>query len=79
MNPAVYRAYTGQVMMPVRENLTLLLSLVGADRVTVRVPLIPGFNSEEDRRVSCLALRRMGVRLLDCFTYRPSASPTDLQ
>lgn len=79
MNPAVYRAYTGQVMMPVRENLALLLSLVGADRVTVRVPLIPGFNSEEDRRVSCLALRRMGVRLLDCFTYRPSAPPTDPQ
>ena len=79
MNPAVYRAYTGQVMMPVRENLALLLSLVGADRVTVRVPLIPGYNSEEDRRVSCLALRRMGVRMLDCFTYRPSAPPTDPQ
>ena len=46
MNPAVYRAYTGQVMMPVRENAALLLSLVGADRVTVQVPLIPGFNSE---------------------------------
>ena len=76
---AVYRAYTGQVMMPVRENLALLLSLVGADRVTVRVPLIPGFNSEEDRRVSCLALRRMGVRLLDCFTYRPPVLPTDPQ
>ena len=62
-----------------REALALLLSLVGADRVTVRVPLIPGFNSEEDRRVSCLALRRMGARLLDCFTYRPSAPPTDPQ
>lgn len=79
MNPAVYRAYTGQDMIPVRRNLALLLSLVGADRVTVRVPLIPGYNSEEDRRMSCFALRRMGVRLLDCFTYRTPAPPADPQ
>ena len=72
MNPAVYRAYTGQVMMPVRENLALLLSLVGADRVTVRVPLIPGFNSEEDRGCPALPCAAWGC---GCWTALHTARP----
>lgn len=69
-DPAVYRAYTGQDNELTLQNLSLLLSLAGAERVTVRVPLIPGYNTEEARARSLELLARMGVTHTDCFTYR---------
>ena len=70
MNPAVYKAYTGQDNAPVKSNLTLLLSLVGAERVTVRVPRIPGFNTDTHVQASAAELMGMGVELLDIFDYK---------
>ncbi len=69
-NPAIYEAYTGRENAPVMDNLARLLTLVGSDRVTVRVPLIPGFNTEEDRARSLDVLHRMGVVRTDLFRYR---------
>jgi pyruvate formate lyase activating enzyme len=51
------------------ENLRLLLSLVGSERVTVRLPLIPGFNTDADREKSRALLGSMGVVHFDLFTY----------
>ena len=70
MNPAIYKAYTGRDNVPVKENLRALLSLVGADRVTVRVPRIPGYNTEADVEASVAELRAMGVEHLDVFHYK---------
>ena len=70
MNPARYRAYTGQDNTPVKENLALLLSLTGADRITVRVPHIPEFNTDADVEASAAELKGMGVTLLDVFSYK---------
>ena len=70
MNPSIYTAYTGRDNALVKSNLSLLLSLVGADRVTVRVPHIPGFNTEADVEASVTELKRMGVTLLDVFAYK---------
>lgn len=70
MDPTVYRAYTGRDNAPVKSNLALLLSLVGAERVTVRVPLIPGFNTTERTDASVAELQTMGVTLVDRFTYK---------
>lgn len=70
MDPAVYRAYTGRDNALVKENLRMLLSLVGPDRVTVRVPHIPGFNTEDDVAASVAELRGMGVEHTDVFTYK---------
>lgn len=66
----IYRAYTGGDNKTALSNLSLLLSLVGPDRITVRVPLIPGFNSESDRKRSVDILRGMGITGLDIFKYR---------
>ncbi len=77
MNPAIYRAYTGRDQDPVRENLGTLLELVGPDRITVRVPHIPGFNTDEDVENSVRLLRAMGFCNLNVFTYKePRASNT---
>lgn len=73
MNPAIYKAYTGQDNTPVKSNLALLLSLVGAERITVRVPHIPGFNTDADVDASVAELRSMGVTLFDVFTYKQPA------
>ena len=70
MDPAVYKAYTGRDNTPVKENLALLLSLAGKDRITVRVPRIPDFNTETDVEASVAELKAMGVELLDVFAYK---------
>ncbi len=70
MNPAIYKAYTGRYNTPVKENLTLLLSLVGAERVTVRVPRIPDFNTDADVQASVSELKAMGVTDFDVFAYK---------
>ena len=70
MNPAIYRAYTGKDNTLVKANLALLLSLVGAHRITVRVPSIPDFNTDADTEASVRELQAMGVTSLDRFAYK---------
>jgi pyruvate formate lyase activating enzyme len=69
-NPEIYKAYTGIQNAQMLENLRTLISLVGAERVVVRVPLIPGYNTESDRERSRSLLESMGVTQFDFFTYK---------
>ena len=69
-DPAIYRRYTGQDNSLMLENLKRLLALVGPERITVRVPLIPDFNTEDDQQHSRATLEAMGIRNFDLFTYR---------
>lgn len=69
-DPDIYRRYTGQENLFMLNNLKKLLKLVGSERVTVRLPLIPDFNTEENRQRSRVLLSGMGVRQFDLFTYR---------
>lgn len=66
---AVYRAYTGQPSDCMRENLAYLASHF-PERVHVRVPLIPEYNTESHRDRSCALLREMGLTEIEHFTYR---------
>lgn len=69
-NPDIYRRYTGQDNARMLQNLQKLLSLVGPERITVRVPLIPDFNTDKDRQSSVELLKQMGTTQFDLFTYR---------
>ncbi len=69
-NPEIYRNYTGKDNALMLENLEGLLKLVGPERITVRLPLIPEFNTEEDRAASREKLSTMGIRKFDEFSYR---------
>ena len=69
-DPAIYRRYTGQDNSLMLENLKRLLALVGPERITVRVPLIPDFNTEENQQRSQATLETMGICNFDLFTYR---------
>ena len=69
-NDTIYQAYTGRSNRQALSNLEWLLQTAGAERVMVRVPLIPNFNIEPDRQRSVELLQAKGVRQLDLFTYR---------
>ena len=64
-------AYTGQSNQKVLSNLKDLVDLVGADKICVRLPLIPGFNTEKDREKSMEhVVAQIDARLmLDIFDY----------
>lgn len=67
MNPEIYKAYTGTDNAQVIENLQHLIN--NKERITVRVPLIPAFNTEADVDNSITILHKMGVKNIDKFTY----------
>lgn len=69
MDEDVYRRYTGGDGALMKANLRLLLDAVGPERVLVRVPLIPQYNTASDQVRSAEALKGMGVTRLDCFEY----------
>lgn len=67
MNTDIYQAYTGQDNSLVLSNLQYLIDRKA--KITVRVPLIPGFNTESDVQRSVMALQEMGVTDIEQFTY----------
>jgi pyruvate formate lyase activating enzyme len=69
-NVDIYRRYTGKENSIMLENLGKLVKLVGSERIVVRLPLIPEYNTEEDRRASQALLTNMGLTHFDLFTYR---------
>ena len=69
-DPDIYRSYTGQDNGLMLSNLQRLVELAGPERIMVRLPLIPGFNTEQHRNASEQRLREMGIQHFDRFTYR---------
>lgn len=69
MNPEIYQAYTGMENGRVLQNLELLLEKIGPDRLVVRVPRIPSFNTQADMEKSTRKLLDMGITNLDIFSY----------
>lgn len=77
VNPEIYRRYTGQDNQRVFDNLQWLLSHDGmAERVVVRVPHIPDFNTDEDVHHTRDYLASICVTRVDEFNYlrRPQES-----
>ena len=69
MNPDIYRRYTSRDNRLVRENLSWLASHDYCQKVTIRLPHIPDYNTEEDRQKSREVLQTMGFCDFDCFDY----------
>ena len=68
-DPEIYKRYTSKSNKRVLENLQLLLSIVPSERILVRVPLIPDYNTEKDREKSIKYLKSIGVEQIDLFEY----------
>lgn len=69
MNPQIYKAYTGMDNDRVISNLEFIASAGRADRCLIRIPLIPQFNTDEDRENSIAELRKLGFTRFDKFEY----------
>lgn len=69
MNPEIYHAYTVGDQALMESNLRFLIEKAGPERVVVRVPLIPEFNTEEDQQNSVNRLKELGVTRFDLFEY----------
>ena len=69
MNPDIYKAYTGKDNVLVLSNLQWLLQHGDPNRIMVRVPHIPDFNTDEDVLQSMEQLKKMGVKHFDEFNY----------
>ena len=69
MIPEIYLAYTGKELDLALKNLEWILQHNDAERVMVRVPHIPEYNSEEDVAKTVERLREMGVEKIDEFDY----------
>lgn len=70
MNEEIYKSYTGLDNKRVIDNLKLLIETKGSDSITVRLPLIKGYNTEKDREKSEEALKNIGITKFDKFEYR---------
>ena len=68
-DPAVYRSYTGREGSTALDNLRLLITLTDPAKIRVRLPLIPGYNTEENQEGSEAILREMGITDIDKFDY----------
>lgn len=69
-NCYIYKKYTGKTNEKVIENLKILISLVGSERIVIRIPLIKDFNSEKDRENSVSLLKSLGFTRFDLFEYK---------
>jgi pyruvate formate lyase activating enzyme len=70
MNPQIYKAYTGVDNIRTLENLKFISAAGLADKCLIRIPLIPGFNTEDDRKRSENMLSEMGFTRFDKFEYK---------
>ena len=69
MNPEIYHSYTGVDFSLFKDNLAFLTDRIGSEKIVVRVPLIPEFNTEKDRDKSVEKLKNMGITRFDVFDY----------
>ena len=69
-DPDIYRRYTGQDNGRMLENLEKLLGLIGPERITVRIPQIPEFNTAQHQQRSRQYLAEMGIVNFDLFSYK---------
>ena len=69
MNPDIYKAYGCKENKQVISNLQWLAANGYADKVIIRLPLIPEYNTDEDRQRSQQQLEEMGFTNFDKFNY----------
>lgn len=70
INPDIYRRYTGVSNDRVLENLHLIAESGRQNDCIIRIPYIPGFNTDDDRLVTRKSLEALGFNRFDLFTYQ---------
>jgi pyruvate formate lyase activating enzyme len=68
----IYRKYTGKSNKRAIKNLKYLIKRGLSEKIMVRVPEIPEFNTKEDVEKSVCKLNKMGVTSIQRFVYSTS-------
>lgn len=66
-NPVTYEKYTGLSQKQTYDNL-MMLSKECSEKVTVRIPFIPGYNTREEQKETAAVMRGYGMKV-DIFDY----------
>ena len=70
MNPSIYQAYTGKSNQQVIDNLVWLSTHAkNNDKIIIRLPLIPLFNTTGDQKHSRRVLKELEFQNFDEFEY----------
>jgi len=69
MSGLIYKRYTGCDNNQVIDNLHFLINRGKADKIHIRVPYIPGYNTKQDIDHSLNILSSMGLNHIECFSY----------
>lgn len=69
LNPDIYHRYTSLDNSRVIENLRWLAEHEDLQKVTIRLPHIPDYNTQKDIEESRRELEAMGFSDFDCFEY----------
>lgn len=70
MDVDIYQRYTGKDNSRVLSNLRLIAETDRQDDCTMRLPLIPDFNTDANRDESRKTLSALGYSKFDLFTYK---------
>mgnify|MGYP002458526117 CR=1 FL=1 len=70
MNPDIYRNYTMENNDLVLDNLRLIADARRQQDCIIRIPMIPNYNADADRKISRQALEALGFNRFDLFTYQ---------
>lgn len=68
-DPHIYKSYTGIDNTLAYDNLRLLSTIIHPDRIKVRVPLIPNYNTLNDQNASVTILKALGISNIELFKY----------
>lgn len=77
INNTIHKSYTGKSNHQVIENLKFLVQHGLADKITIRVPLIPSFNTADDQEKSIAYLKELGFKNFNKFTYLTDTERAD--
>ena len=75
-NPIIYKRYTDNDNTKVLENLEFLLYNGMGNKIEVRIPEIPNYNSESDIYSSIVLLKQMGIEHISFLTYKVKNAPS---
>lgn len=70
MNPKIYWNYAGKTNTWVIHNLKALIRICDVSKIRIRLPYIPGYNTENDINDSEKRLRKIGFTNIERFTYQ---------
>ena len=70
IDPDIYRKYTTGDFSVMYANLKKLCTLISPEKISVRIPIIPGYTAEADQQRATAEIAALGITDIELFQYR---------